>query len=237
MPTFLAVPERGMLHGAGRRTPPIVPPTWLVCKQLRFGTLRECLLPFRSPMSRLHYLAALLFLGLSLLILGASRPAYVLDIQNAPRAGTAEGWFTAIRPNCNTLEVDLAFRQSPPPQGTRGAGFAAACLALADRIDEARDRIMSLAPDDRSVAAGIVFDVGHPVADAGDDRSAGPIMGLVVEFWPNHYMALYHAGMARYATGDLVLAQSYLDRFLRFYEPDDGWRRNAVTVLQRLSVE
>jgi hypothetical protein len=189
-------------------------------------------------MSRLHYFAALLFLGLSLLILGASGPrAYVMDIQNSPRAGTAEQWFTAIRPNCNTLEVDLALRQSPPPEGTRGAGFAAACLALADRIDEARDRIEALPAADRHVAAGIVFDVGHPVADAGDDRSAGPIMGLVVEFWPNHYMALYHAGMARYATGDLMLAQGSLDRFLRYYEPDDGWRRNAITVLRRLTVE
>lgn len=41
-------------------------------------------------------------------------------------------------------------------------------------------------------AAGIVFRIGHPVADAGDDESAGPIMNLVVKYQPWNYMALYH---------------------------------------------
>ena len=57
-------------------------------------------------------------------------------------------------------------------------------------------------------AAGVVFNVGHPVADAGDDLAAGPIMELVVEFWPNHYMALYHAGAARYELDDHGSAMS-----------------------------
>ena len=92
----------------------------------------------------------------------------------------------------------------------------------------ARERPIEALPESaRFSAAGIVFDVAHPIADAGDDRSAGPIMGLVVEFWPNHYMALYHAGMASYGLGYAELARKYLEEFLALYEQDDGWRSNA----------
>ena len=45
------------------------------------------------------------------------------------------------------------------------------------------------ASGERSQAAGIVFAIGHPVADAGDDQSAGPIMRLVVSYQPGNYMA------------------------------------------------
>jgi predicted TPR repeat methyltransferase len=83
---------------------------------------------------------------------------------------------------------------------------------------------------------GIVFDVAHPVADAGDDRAAGPIMQMVVDFWPNHYMALYHAGMSEYALGQPELARKHLRSFLDNYPSDDGWRRNAIEVLGRLGV-
>ena len=91
-----------------------------------------------------------------------------------------------------------------------------------------------IAVGDRYRAAGIVFDVAHPVADAGDDRSAGPIMELVVEYWPNHYMALYHAGMSEYALEQPALARTHLQAFLSYYNQNDGWTRNARDVLARL---
>ena len=87
---------------------------------------------------------------------------------------------------------------------------------------------------DRAYAAWIVFNVGHPVADAGDDLSAGPMMRLVVEFWPENYMAMYHAGMAEYGIGEHELAEEHLREFLEMYDVDDGFRRNALTILQRL---
>ncbi len=80
----------------------------------------------------------------------------------------------------------------------------------------------------------MVFTVVHPVADAGDDEAAGPMMELVVEFWPNHYMALYHAGAARFETGDHGAAEGYLNRFLDNYEPNDGWRKSAISMLETI---
>lgn len=146
----------------------------------------------------------------------------------------AEQWFRRTRPYCNSVEVAVVARQSPAPSSVPGAGFEAACFALAGRIDDARRRIDALPQNARYKAAGIVFDVGHPVADAGDDLAAGPIMELVVDYWPNHYMALYHAGMAEYMLGQFELARQSLKNFLEVYRENDGWRSNALTVLQRL---
>jgi hypothetical protein len=121
-----------------------------------------------------------------------------------------------------------------PPATVAGAGYHAACFALAGRIDDARRIIDKLSPADRYKAAGVVFDVGHPVADAGDDRSAGPIMELVIDYWPNHYMALYHAGMAEYMVGQRDLSRHNLQEFLKYYHEHDGWTNNAVEILKRL---
>ena len=75
-----------------------------------------------------------------------------------------------------------------------------------------------------------------PVADAGDNRSAGPIMELVIHYWPNHYMALYHAGMAQYATGQEQLARKNLRAFLSYYHENDGWTQSARETLVKLGV-
>ena len=144
-------------------------------------------------------------------------------------------WFRRVKPYCNAVEVQTVQRQSPPPNTVAGAGFHAACFALAGRIDDARRIIDQLSPSDRYKATGIVFDVGHPVADAGDDRSAGPIMELVIDYWPNHYMALYHAGMAEYMLGQRDLARHNLEEFLKYYDQNDGWTNNAREILQRLN--
>ena len=79
-----------------------------------------------------------------------------------------------------------------------------------------------------------MFNVAHPVADAGDDRSAGPIMAMVVDFWPNHHMALYHAGMSELALGESAKARTHLQAFLQFYGSEDGWRSSAKAALERL---
>lgn len=147
---------------------------------------------------------------------------------------TAEGWFQGMKPFCNALEVVTRVRMSPPPEGLEGAGYAAACYALAGNIDSARATILRLPPDARGGAAGIVFGIGHPVADDGDDRSAGPIMELVIEFQPDNYMALYHAGMSEYALGQHDRARGSLARFIELYQEPDGWRGNALEVLGRI---
>lgn len=152
-----------------------------------------------------------------------------------PEAGSdAEAWFRRAKPYCNAVEVSVVQRQTPAPAGLEGQGYRAACYALAGKIDDARTVIDALPKGGRFKAAGIVFVVGHPVADAGDDRSAGPIMELVVDYWPNHYMALYHAGMAEYMLGQYPLATHNLEEFLKYYHENDGWTSNAREVLGRL---
>ena len=151
--------------------------------------------------------------------------------------GSGAEWFAAMKPYCNAVEVEIQQQRHPAPQGLAGAGFGAACYALAGKIDSARATIDRLPAGERPRAAGIVFEVGHPVADAGDDRSAGPIMELVLEYWPNNYMALYHAGMSEYSLGQPELSRTHLRSFLELYHENDGWRRNALEVLGRLGTE
>jgi hypothetical protein len=155
------------------------------------------------------------------------------SVYAAPTTSEVE-WFRQVKPYCNAVEVQTVAARTPPPATVAGAGYHAACFALAGRIDDARRIIDKLEPHDRYKAAGIVFDAGHPVADAGDDRSAGPIMELVIDYWPNHYMALYHAGMAEYMLGQRDLSKHNLQEFLKYYHEHDGWTNNATKVLERL---
>jgi hypothetical protein len=105
---------------------------------------------------------------------------------------------------------------------------------LAGKIERARWVIDELPVEHRPTAANIVFSVAHPVADAGDDRSAGPIMELVVDYIPDHYMALYHAGMSEYALGQHALARKHLEAFLTYYQQNDGWTGQARAALARM---
>ena len=150
-----------------------------------------------------------------------------------PSARTAPTptWFEQAKPFCNGVEAKAYLRATPYPGDWDGAAHGAACLALAGHLDDARQIIDGLEGDQRWRAAGVVFDVGHPAADAGDDMAAGPLMELVVEFWPNHYMALYHAGVARYEGGDEPGGRDLLERFLSHYELDDGFTRPAESLL------
>jgi hypothetical protein len=154
-------------------------------------------------------------------------------LQPAVFRGEAPEWFATMKPFCNAVEVEVQQQYRPAPAGVQGSGYSAACFALAGKIGRARETIDRLPAGDRPEAAGIVFAVGHPVADAGDDESAGPIMRLVVEYQPGNYMALYHAGMSEYILGHPDLARTHLERFLGIYGANDGWRSNAQTVLAR----
>lgn len=153
----------------------------------------------------------------------------------APAGDDASSWFQRVKPRCNPVEVTVLQQSSPPPTGVEGTGYHAACFALAGRIDEARLLIDALDEGGRRAAAGIVFEIGHPVADAGDDRSAGPLMELVVRYQPYNYMALYHAGISEYMLGQGDLARKNLSAFLGLYKENDGWRSNGVEVLGRLT--
>jgi hypothetical protein len=151
-------------------------------------------------------------------------------------AGSTSGaqWFTSMKQYCNPVEVDVRERYSPPPATSDGAGYAAACFALAGKIDRARAIIEEIAPAGRAAAAGVLFEVAHPVADAGDDRASGPMMELVLEYWPNNYMALYHAGMSAYSLGQSSLAEKHLRAFLSVYNAQDGFTANARHALQSI---
>lgn len=195
-------------------------------------------------MSRVWYLVGWGFVAVcSMALFRSSRPdLYMIREQPTPFPTGAVGsaaaaWFDATRPHCNALEVELMMQSSPPPDGWEGAGFGAACWAVAGRIDRARTAFQELSEEQRDAAAGIVFAIGHPIADMGDDLSAGPIMQLVVEFQPWNYMARYHAGMSYYAIGRFTEARHHLDRFLEQYTIEDGWRSNAQIVLRRLDKE
>ena len=191
-------------------------------------------------MLRPLYIIGSLYVAFSALVLLTGSPAtgHVGASGGPPAttsyAGPAGEWFQAIRPHCNSVEVATRHQWMPPPATEEGWAYSAACYALAGKIDLARQAIERVSASDRWRAAGIVFNVAHPVADAGDDLSAGPIMELVVEFWPNHYMALYHAGMSRYALGHRASAEAHLRKFLEYYDQNDGWRRNALAALAEM---
>ena len=151
---------------------------------------------------------------------------------------TGQQWFNKIKPHCNAVEVNTYITRNPYPNNSEGIGYAAGCYALAGKIKKADSLIQMLPEPDRAYAARIVFHIGHPVADAGDDESAGPIMELVLKYlpenWSEYYMALYHAGMSAYVLGEYELAKNNLTEFLRIYQRNDGWRRNSITVLQQI---
>ena len=150
-------------------------------------------------------------------------------------ADTGNEWFSQIKPYCNPVEAAVMIRRNPPPDDDEGPGYAAACFALAGKIEQADAQIAALPNGaSRRAAASIVFRVGHPVADAGDDDAAGPIMRLVVKYQPTSYMALYHAGIAEFNMGDTRLAKAHLERFLELYGRNDGWRSNGLKVLAKI---
>ena len=85
------------------------------------------------------------------------------------------------------------------------------------------------------VVTRLVWSPAPEGAEGTMREAAGPLMELVVEFWPNHYMALYHAGTARFEAGDAPRAKDYLECFLQEYKIEDGWQTNAREMLFRIN--
>ncbi len=193
---------------------------------------------------RALYALGLLYIALcgGLIWMGRPRPAPAVPARPIPVAGaphpspqiSGPEWFQQMKPFCNPVEVETRVRFQPPPAGYEGVAYGAGCFALAGKIPHARELILTLDASRRRMAADVVFELAHPVADAGDDTAAGPIMGMVVEFSPDNYMALYHAGASEFALGQPALSRRHLDRFLKLYQQHDGWRSNAETMLTRL---
>lgn len=142
--------------------------------------------------------------------------------------------FREIKPRCNAVEVVTAMNNTSYPKTPQGVGYAASCYALAGRLDLADKIIKELPQYRRSYAAEVLFNVAHPVADEGDDRSAAPIMNLVIRYWTENYMALYHGGMSAYVLGDYAQAEQHLQAFLNIYQRQDGWTNRAQTALSRM---
>ena len=161
-------------------------------------------------------------------------PSATISNSNNSTLSQEQQWFSLIKPSCNSLEVVTAMAKTSYPRSPQGIGYAASCYALAGRLDLADKVIQELPPNLRVYAAEIVFNIGHPVADAGDDKSAGKMMDLVLKYWPENYMALYHAGMSAYVLGEYDKAETYLQKFLRIYQRNDGWTNKAKLALTRI---
>jgi len=149
-------------------------------------------------------------------------------------ATTNPSWFDGVRPHCNPVEVATVLRNNPPPTDAVGQGYGASCWALAGRIDQAGAMIDALPAAEQVTAAGIVFEVGHPVADAGDNVASEPMMDLVLRYWPENYQALYHAGMSANDLGKADKARAQLSRFLELYRADDFFTQSARKALEEL---
>lgn len=176
-------------------------------------------------------------------ILRPEEPAPVLavrpvDVDPTPATAvpaTPSGWFEAIRTQCTPAKVQLAVDLSPPPDGTVSIGYEAACFAIAADMAKARALILGLPEGERLEAASVVFNVAQAMVEQGQEMPAGPLMELVLEFWPNHYVALFEAGVTRYAEGDYTHARIYLQRFLDVYVQDDQRSQRAMRMIDEMT--
>src|SRR5262245_24535681 len=156
-----------------------------------------------------------------------AKPRAAVDGESQP---AMRGQPRALPSGCTQLEVEQTIRAPSLTDVDR-----AVCLAVAGKIDRARAMLVAMSSAVRTEAIARVFELAHPIADRGDDASAGPIMGLVVEFWPGNYMAVFHAGMAEFALGHDDVAGPHLEHFLTMYTPRDVWRQRAEQALAAIA--
>jgi len=152
----------------------------------------------------------------------------------APPATPAE-WYRRIEPSCTPSGVRLAVDLNRPPTGILGTGYEAACFAVAMDMPKARALILGLPEQDRLQAVSVLFNVAQGMVDRGEEMPASPLMELVLEFWPNHYVALFEAGATRFAIGDYMHARAYLERFLEIYVPDDQRTQRAQRMMAQMT--
>ena len=85
----------------------------------------------------------LLYLAICAFVLATNeRPELAVAPTPAPQppraTSSAAQWFAEMKPFCNSVEVEVRHRFTPPPATSDGAGYSAACFALAGKIDQAR---------------------------------------------------------------------------------------------------
>ena len=79
--------------------------------------------------------------------------------QKAPPTD-GRAWFRSMKQYCNPVEAGVMVARRPPPEGAEGAGYAAACFALAGKMKEADATLAGIASSrDRGVGAQILFQV------------------------------------------------------------------------------
>lgn len=147
---------------------------------------------------------------------------------------SARSWFAAIRPSCNAVEVEAHIQDRPAPSDNVGAAYTATCLILAGKPDRAREVINELQQDKRMDAALVVFNTIHPIADRGGDMATLPGMLVILDYMPDNYQALYHAGIAEAKLGKFKDADEHLTKFLNLYTRSDHFTRRGREVLEKV---
>jgi hypothetical protein len=132
---------------------------------------------------------------------------------------------------CTPAAVTAATDRHPAPSTVEGEGFKAACFAQARKLPNARAVLLGIDESHRAEAASVVYDVARSMSERGHGLAAGQLFELVVEFWPNHYLALHQAGATRYEVGDTSGARAYLERFLAVYAAEDSLTADARRML------
>jgi serine/threonine protein kinase len=141
-------------------------------------------------------------------------------------------WFAKVRGHCNSASLRSTLTGLPPPDNDSGLAFAAACAAVAGDLNLAREKIA--ATDDPKYASWPTFAVAHPLADQrNDDPAVANIMRLVLEFWPENFLANYHAGITEFIQRDNRAAQ-HLGAVIQYYPTEDDFKATARTLLQEL---
>ncbi|HMG24149.1 MAG TPA: hypothetical protein VK607_22600 [Kofleriaceae bacterium] len=181
----------------------------------------------RPPVARMRPVFAAALLATAAFALGAIAWGW---LRPRPTVNLVEPAELVLPRGCTSLEVEEVIRAATMTDVER-----VTCLAVAGKIDRARELLLGMTEAMRTHAIAQVFQLAHPIADRGDDASAGPIMALVVEFWPANYMAVFHAGMAEFALGHDELAGLQLERFLGMYHMHDVWRQRAEQALTAIA--
>jgi hypothetical protein len=145
-------------------------------------------------------------------------------------------WFARVRERCNSLQIRTMLAETPPPSSLDGAGFAAACASLAGDLRLARWHVARFPKDQHAHAVWPTFEIAHRMADKHPkNQQIAAIMRLVIEFWPENYMALYHAGIAELAAGDTTRATKHLQGFLKIYTQHDAFSTAATAAVAELA--
>jgi len=145
-------------------------------------------------------------------------------------------WFARVRERCNSLQVRGVLADTPPPASLDGAAFAAACASLAGDLRLAQKQIAPFPRDQHAYGVWPAFEIAHRMADRRPkDPAVAAIMRFVLDSWPDNYMALYHAGISEFATGDAARATKHLQGFLKLYAKRDGFSTTATNALTELA--